>query len=538
VARSTGEADLVTESPERASALDALKRGEWAEAVRGFEAVLEYNEVPEAREGLAQAYWWLDDGDACLTSREAAYRGYRERGDDLGAARVATSLAWDAVLFGQGPAIARGWYARATDLLNGLPVHAEHGWHAVRGAELALTLDDDTDAALAAARRASVIGRDVGDDDLAFAGQAYAGLAQVMAGEVDDGMRLLDGAVAAATAGDVVDPMWMGKICCWLIVACRRSQDIERAADWCTRVEAMSTVRDLAPLTSVCRIQYAAVLVSRGSWADADAQLRRTLDTLAGSRRESRVEAVAELGELRRRQGRLVEAEALLRQAEFFGPAVISRARLRIDQGEPEGAWIELSGLLDAVPSTNLLARAAVLPAAVAAAVAITRGDDARRLAEELDAIARRVSTDPLRGFAAAAAASVASGTPELIWWREAVRMFAVSGLRYEEAQSRRSLGIALATLGDAAGAAEQRDTARSIFAELGVHSSADSTGLTARQREVLRLIARGLTNAEIARELTVSEHTVHRHVANILTKLGLGSRAAAAAYAAQLHLI
>ncbi|GAA4155447.1 LuxR family transcriptional regulator [Leifsonia shinshuensis] len=526
------------ESPALASAQDALRRGAWAEAVRGFLAALEGDEAPEAREGLAQAYWWLDDGDESLASREAAYRGYRKRGDDLGAARAATSLAWDAVLFGRGAAVARGWYARAADLLQGLPVHAEHGWHAVRGAELALTLDDDTDAALASARVAGAIGRELADDDLAFAGQAYSGLALVMAGDVDSGMHLLDGAVAAATAGDVADPMWMGKICCWLIVACRQSQDIERAAEWCARVEAMSAARELAPLTTVCRIQYAAILVSRGSWTVADAQLRRTLDTLSGSRRESRVEAVAELGELRRRQGRLAEAEALLRQAEFFGPAVVSRARLRIDQGEPAAAWLDLSGLLDAIPSANLLARAAVLPTAVAAAVAIDDLDDARRLAGELDAIARRVATEPLRGFAAAATGSVSSGAPELTWWREAVRWFAASGLRYEEAHSRRSLADALAALGDVAGAAEQRAAAAAILDELGVRSPTEPTGLTARQREVLRLIARGMTNADIARELTVSEHTVHRHVANILLKLGLGSRTAAAAYAAREHLI
>ena len=61
---------------------------------------------------------------------------------------------------------------------------------------------------------------------------------------------------------------------------------------------------------------------------------------------------------------------------------------------------------------------------------------------------------------------------------------------------------------------------------------------LTAREREVIRLVARGLSNKEIASRLGLSEHTVHRHVGNILTRLDLPSRAAAVAYAAQSGLL
>jgi LuxR family maltose regulon positive regulatory protein len=535
---------VTTNARDAASAHESLRRGAWADAAHAFASVLAEADDPLAHEGAAQACWWLDDGEGCLGHREAAYRGHRGNADDLAAARAATALAWDSVLFGRGAAVARGWLARAGDLLDGKPVSVEHGWYAVRAAELALGVDDDPIAAAGWAEQACAIARAVVDADLAFTGQAYTGLALVMTGDVDAGIRLLDGAVAAATGGDVTDPMWMGKICCWLIIACRQSQDIERAAEWSARVAEISRIRDLAPLTSVCRIQYAAVQMERGVWGDADAQLRSTLTTLAVSQRESRVEAVAQLGELRRRQGRLAEAESLLRQAEFFGPAIVSRARLRFDQGDPATAWAELSAHLAELPVSNLLARAAVLPAAVAAAVALGRTDDAGALAGELESTARTVGTEPLHAYAAAAAASVASvasgasATTALRCWRDAVRRFSASGMRYEESQSRGGLGDALAAFGDLAGAREQRRAAAAILAELGVHSGAEASILTVRQAEVLRLIAAGLTNAEIARELTLSEHTVHRHVANILTALGLTSRAAAAAYATSAHLI
>ncbi|MCI0158357.1 helix-turn-helix transcriptional regulator [Leifsonia shinshuensis] len=525
-------------APDPVSARESLRRGAWAEAVGAYSAVLAVEDDPIAHEGIAQAYWWLDDGVQCLRHREAAYRGHRDRGDDLGAARAATSLAWDALLFGQGAAVARGWIARAGDLLESEPLAVEHGWYAVRAAELALSVDEDPVSALDWSERACATGRRVADADLAFAGQAYAGLSMVMAGDVDAGIRLLDGAVAAATAGDVADPMWMGKICCWLIVACRQSQDIERAAEWSARVAEISRARDLAPLTSVCRIQYAAVQMERGGWRDADLQLRSTLTALSDSRRESRVEAVAQLGELRRRQGRLAEAESLLRQAEFFGPAIVSRARLHLDLGDAATAWTALRAHLADLPTTNLLTRAAVLPAAVEAALAADRVDDANALVAELETTADLVGTEPLRAFAAAAAASIASGPAALSRWREAVHRFAASGLRYEEARARRALGDALAALGDPAGAREQQHVADSILSDLGVHSGVGASVLTTRQAAVLRLIAAGMTNVEIAHELTISEHTVHRHVANILTELGLTSRAAAAAYATSAHLI
>lgn len=526
-----------------------LRAGRWAEAARAFEGQLAGSgDAPDAYEGLAQARWWLDDGEGCLAAREQAYRGYRVADDPLGAGRAATALAWDAVLFGQGAAIARGWFARAAELLGPFPDSVEAGWLAVREAELAFNVDRDAAHALHAAESAQRLGAALDDSDLAFAGAAYAGLALVALGRVGDGLRRLDAAVAAATAGDVGDLMWLGKICCWLIVACRETHDIERAAAWCERVERLAIDLGLSPLTSECRIQHAAVQVSRGTWGAADEQLTALTARLAMSRREARFEALAELGELRRRQGRIAEAARLLDQAEFQTTAIVGRARLRLSRGEQASAWSLVGGLLDRIPETNRLGRADVLPTAVSAALATGRADTAARMAAELSATAALIGTHPLLAFAAAARAEV-GGEGAVADGQEAVERFSAAGLQYEAAQSRIILAERLTEAGDTLGAAEQLRAALDGFERLGaaadaervrsrLREAADPVALTARQRDVLRLVAAGRTNAEIAAELRLSEHTVHRHVANILERLGVGSRAGAVARAAADHLI
>lgn len=97
--------------------------------------------------------------ETCVGSRETAYRRHRELGDSLGAARAAASLALESLLVGYGEAVALGWWTRAESLLDGLNESAEHGWHAVREAELAMDVGHDPDRALSAGIRASAIAR-------------------------------------------------------------------------------------------------------------------------------------------------------------------------------------------------------------------------------------------------------------------------------------------------------------------------------------------------------------------------------------------
>lgn len=534
VATPDREADLVTVAEDWDDADAALRAGRWVQAAAMFAHLAAATDDALAHESLAQAAWWLDDADTTLGAREAAYRSFRSAGNDRGAARAAATLGYDSMLFGMGIAVGRGWLARAADLLDGRSDSPEAGWLAVRQAEVALNVDRDAATALQASIRAQAVGQETSDGDLLIVGRALAGLARVRLGDVGAGMSLLDAAAAAATAGDVEDLMWMGKICCWLISACQETHDLDRAGDWCARVEDICVQRELAPLFAVCRTQYASVLFAGGNSQQAEETLVDVLARFRASRRLSRLDAVAQLGELRRRQGRLAEAEDLLQQAGYRPAAVTSMAQLRLDDGEVERARSTIAELLRSIPSEQLLDRVDALAVAVAAGVAAGSMDEARAAAAELRSIATRVGTLAFGAQADAAEARVAGDGSAIERWQDAARGFRAAGLAFDEADARLELARALREVGDQAGAREQESSASTALETLrgpgGVSTAAHP--LTVRQIEVLRLIARGLSNAEIAAHLHLSEHTVHRHIANIYHALDLGSRAAAAAYA------
>lgn len=533
------------------SAETALEAGSWMSARSAFRAVAVESDDPVAYEGWAQAAWWLDDDEECLHAREAAYRRHRARGDRRGAARAATALSWDSLLFGRGEAVALGWWGRAGVLLETIDESAEHGWHAVREAELALAIGHDPLRARTAGQRAAEIARRLEVEDLDVVGVALQGLAMTSAGEIEDGMALLDASVAAATSGDVSDPMWMGKVCCWLIAACNQHNDVIRAADWCRRVEAICIQRDLTPLFNVCRIQHASVQVARGSWEDAERELTSVIERLSSSHRTSRLDAVAQLGELRRRQGRFEEADALFAQAEFHPLSIVGRARMRLAKGDPASAWTMIRSLLERLPADSRLARSEVLLPATLIAEAAGEDLDAGQFVDELRQTAALTGSLSMSATATAASAVIAGDGEAVSLLSAAVQGFNESGLPYDEAQARLSLVEVLLASGDRDSARHHLARAVQIFSELSARDDlaraqllmdatdpAASGTLSARERQVLALVAEGKSNQQIASALFLSEHTVHRHVANILTKLGQTSRTGAATYALQTGLI
>lgn len=529
----------------------ALTAGSWAQADSAFRAVIGQSDDPRAHEGLAQVAWWRDDADTCLSERESAYRLHQASQDGVGAARAATALAWDCLLFGCGESVARGWLGRAHALLATVAERPEHGWYCVREAELALSTHQDAVLALRCATDAADVGRRTGDGDLVVVGLALQGLALTRSGEVRSGMARLDSAVAAATSGDVVDLMWMGKVLCWLIAACHETQDVTRAQEWCRRAEAICLDRDLVPLLNVCRIQYASVQVAAGTWGEAEKELTDTVVRLADTPRASRWQAVVQLGELRRLQGRFAEAEALFKQAEFDPVAVLGRALISFATGQERSAWAVVQRLLRSLPSEDRLARADVLLPAVRMAHSLGEHDAAAVAARELRAIASAVGTDALLARSSMADAVVAPSADVPALLNEAVRRYGRAGLRHDEAGARLLLAASLATQGDTEAARDHLAAATSFMGQV-----ADEAGLakaqlmaqaltgrstdvlTPREQQVLRLISHGMTNEDIAGALTVSRHTVHRHVANILTKLDEPTRASAVTQALTTGLI
>jgi len=542
----------------------ALVRGDWEGAHQAYDAVLKLEERPDALEGLGLAAWWLDLADVVFDARERAYRGYRERGDSLSAARMAVWLAWDTAAFRGEQAVANGWLQRGRRLLEGLPDAPEHAWLAARAGIWALLDDGDPHEALRLASEAVRVGQAIGAVDYEMVGRAVHGFAQVTAGAVVEGLQELDEVNAAVLAGEMSDRVLIGLACCYLIAACERIHDYERATQWTDRLKAFCKKVGFRPLFAVCRTQYASVCMWRGAWDEAEHELTSASDELAACRPAMTGEGLVRLGELRRRQGKLDEAMSLFDRVAGHPLASIGRANVMFDRGDHAGSVDLAERHLRRLPASNRTERVAALELKVRACVEQGRLDEARHAVAELQAIAGESQTAPLRARASFVAGLLAARSGEATLARthleDAVDLFSASGAPFETGRARVELARLLGTLGrqDAAVAEAQRAIdnltplgavlelarAQAVLDALGAAPAAapaaseDRKGLTPREIEVLRLISDGLNNQAIAERLFISEHTVHRHVANTLTKLNVSSRSAAVAQAGRLGLL
>ena len=541
------------------AARDAFGRGAWTEARSHLETSIAAGETPQALEDLGLVGWWLDDAALTFNARERAYSLYRDNGDALGAARVAIWLVWDYLSFRGDFAVASGWMERARRLLASHEASPEFGWLLIREGEVALFRGHDPTSAIDSARRAAKLGREIGDRGVEFTALALEGLSLVSVGEVTAGLRCLDEATVAATAGEVKELHAVGLVCCWQIFACERVRDYDRAAQWCARVQEFTKRWGLRPLSAVCRTQYAGVLVWRGEWDKAEDELNAATRELAHGRPGMTGAALARLGDLRLRQGRFDEADRLFEQSSSQPISRLGRAQLALERDEADEAVALLQQFLDDLGASEATARAGALEIAVRAHA--TRGDmvAAERALAELERIASALRTPPLaagvmnaqgvlqhrRGDLAAAASS----------FEKSADIFEQGGAPFESARTRLDLAAVLRDTGSKEAAEREAHRAMETFRSLGAKheelraksftpSLASVKGirqhaqLTERQVEILRLVAQGMSNPEIAKRLRLSEHTVKRHVANMLTKLGLASRAAAVAYAAKEGLL
>ena len=553
---------------DRARGDAALDRGAWQEAFEAFEANLRDVESPEALEGLGLAAWWLDDADTVFDARERAYRLFLDRSDSRGAARVAVWLAWDYWAFRGENAVASGWLQRARRLLEKEPACAERAWLELREAALALFEDGDPDRAHRQAAEGIVIAQAVRNVDLEMLGRAVQGMALVSSGAVAEGMRALDEVNAAVVAGELHDLVVIGLSCCYLIAACERVRDYDRALQWCARLKVFCERWGLRPLFAVCRTQYASICMWRGTWLEAEAELTAATSELAASRPAMTADGLVRLAELRRRQGRLVEAAEMFDQAESHSLALLGRAQLAFDRDDAAGAAELAARYMRRVPAQNRTARAEGLEVLVRALVATGDLAAARTALAELAAIASLLTTAPLRASASVAAGCLAFGEGQVEQaqrhFEDAVDLFLQCGAPYELARARIDLARTLAARQRLEAAADEAERAVEVLKELHAEfemararslvasfalpavagssgeprSARKNAGLTNRELEVLRLVAAGDSNQEIGDKLSVSEHTIHRHIANIFNKLSVSSRAAAVAQAARRGLL
>jgi ATP/maltotriose-dependent transcriptional regulator MalT len=536
-----------------------LEAGEWEAARTLFEGVLASEETPEALEGLSWAAWWLDDAKGVFGARERAYRLYRRNGDSASAARMATWLAIDQLDFHGALAVASAWLGRAHRLLDPLEPGPEHGWLNFQEGYVA-GLRGDAATAERLGARAAAIGRQFEVPDLEMLGLALQGATLVARAEVQEGMRCLDEATLLALEGEATVPISGAWACCFLVTACSAARDYERAFEWCDRIAEFADRYGSRYMLAFCRAEYGDVHLWRGRWSEAEGLLTAAVEDFSRSRPAMVGAPLAALAELRRRQGRSKEAESLLDRAGSSAKAQLCRARLALDRGEARRAVDLCERLLRQLPEHLRLDRAPALEVFVRARVA--RGDleQAAAALEALRELEHLVGTAPLRAQAdlAAGILAAASGDHERArsLLEDAVDCFQRSGAPYEAAEARIELATSLVALGRADDAEREAAVARDVLVELGAEPGAErarqllsrairrnrhvspTPEVTRREREVLRLLCLGLTNRQIAEQLVVSEHTIHRHVTNILRKLDLPSRTAAAAYSVRSGLL
>lgn len=401
------------------------------------------------------------------------------------------------------------------------------------------TLAGDVDRAIELANEVREIGRRFDDPCLVALAALIEGRGRVMQGSVRDGMALLDEAMVAALSDDL-DPGWAGNIYCNLMMTCYEIADWPRADEWTSATarwcEAMPGA---GPFMGICRVHRAQVLHLRGDWERAEEEVRRVCDELAGFHVGMIAEGQYQLGEVRRQRGDLEGAEQAYTEAHRLGrdpqPGL---ALLRLAQGRPASAVAMASRTLAA--RSGPLDRAQILPAAVEILVAAGELDRAAAATDELRAVAEDYDTPGLRAQAATAAGRVALATGDVpvatAALQDAVARWRHVGARYETARARLLLSEALAKTGDADAAALEAKTARTELEALGVETRVRSRvrlgrddGLSAREIEVLRLLADGYSNQDIADRLVLSVRTVERHLASAYQKLGLSGRAARA---------
>jgi LuxR family transcriptional regulator, maltose regulon positive regulatory protein len=548
----------------------ALARGDWQEARHHFRTTLIEIETAEALEGLGMASWWLNDASTTFQSRERAFVLYRRKGDNQGAARMAVYLAYDYYSFKGEYAITNGWLQRAHRLLDPLGTTPEHGLLAIYEGALTLHLQNDNATALRLGREAVNIGRKFDSIDLEMLGLGLEGLARVFGGDIENGMRCLDESTTAAMSGEMSDPDACASTTCFLIQACERVRDYNRAAQWCIYAQEIAMRWDHSLLFSVCRIQYAGVLLWRGEWAKAEEILTAAVNDLTATRPAEATNGLIWLANLRRCQGRFTEAENLLAKAEMHpfrfpggNMALLVRAAQALDYNDAKTAVDLVERYLRNLPPENRLDRAAPLELLALGQLGSGETDLAARTSAHLRSLADEVKTEPLRASAAFIQGIVyaTGGDHESARrsFEDAVDLYKHSGAPFETARARVELAKTLVALKRIPAASMQAYKAHKTFQKLEAQMEtrkvevileeieassqppsldlSNTTGLTRREVEVLRLLAAGKSNQEIASALFLSVRTVERHISNIYRKIGASgnvARASATAFAIQ----
>jgi DNA-binding NarL/FixJ family response regulator len=549
------------DNPPVADAVAELERGReaisaeaWLDAHESLSASDQSDPLgAEDLELLATSAYMLGRESEYLGLLERAHRAHLDNGRQLPALRCAFWLGVNLARRGE-VGRASGWLSRAQRLLDEQGGdRVEHGYLLLPGV-FEEEASGDLEAAAATADEAAGIGKRFGDADLFALAAHEQGHILIRLGRINEGLRLLDETMVAVTAGEL-SPIVSGIVYCGVILACQDAHEVRRAQEWTAALSGWCERQpDLVAFTGRCLTHRAELIQLHGAWLEALEEARRAEERCAeGESPAAAGEACYRRGEIHRMLGDYDAADEAYREASGRGrepqPGL---ALLRLAQGEPDDAAAAIRRAV--VETAEIAKRAKLLPAYVEIMLAVRDLGAARNASDELGALADGHEQRALGAMAAQArgAVELAEGdaAAALASLRTAGEAWQQLEVPYETARVRELVGLACRTLGDEDGAVRELDAAGAVFAELG--ASPDLTriaslagagpgqthGLTERELEVLRLVAAGNSNREIAAVLVISEHTVARHLQNIFAKLGLSSRTAATAFAFEHGLV
>jgi class 3 adenylate cyclase len=461
---------------------EAAARGAWRQAYDLLKPSEDEITDPTDLEIYAEATWWSGMLDKAIALRERAFAAYTEAGEDRRAAVVALQISSD--YFGKAQlAPSAGWFGKAERLLDGQEESPEHGYLAVTQSFGAL-MSGDFDASIGKADLAYAIGQRFGDRDLQALGLTSKGRALVLRGEVDEGLRLLDEATAAAVSGEL-RPFSTGLIYCVTITSCNNLGDYRRGSEWTEAANKWCERQDLKGFPGACRVHHSTALRLKGDWDAAEEQAVEACEELRGFDAWTTAVGFYEIGEIRRRRGDFAAAEEAYKQAKEWGrdpqPGL---ALLRLAQGKVDAAATGVKRSLAA--AEDEIGRFRRLPAQVEIALATGDLETARAAATELGEIADKYMIDGKRTPSFEAEVCLAwarikleDGDPEeaAAQAQHALDQWRSVSAPYETAEAQVILGLALRRQRDEDGALDELAAARATFERLGAVLAAQRTG-------------------------------------------------------------
>jgi DNA-binding CsgD family transcriptional regulator len=544
------------------SADDAVRRGREAHLRRAWRDAYQHLSAADRHEALgaedldrlATAAYLIGHRDTADAAWERAHHAFLDRGEKAPAVRCAFWLGLALLLRGEHSR-GGGWLARATHILEKAELDCvEQGYLRIPIALQALH-GGDAESAYRSCVEITEMADRFGDADLEALGRLGQGQSLVALGRAVQGVAMLDEAMVAVTTGEV-SSVAAGIVYCAMILTCRDIFDVRRVQEWTAVLSRWCTAQQgLKPYRGQCLVHRSEIMQLRGDWADALEEARQACEHLSDPPGDPVLGmALYQQAELLRLRGEFAGAEKGYREASGWGHTMQpGLALLRLAQGRLDDAAAAIQ--LTVLEAEGAVARSRALSAYVEIKLATGDNEDARAALAELDAIATAFDTPYLRAVVGYARGCVLladgdAGGATVTLRRAWVAWHELDAL-YETARVRLQMARACRQLGDHGTAELELDAARRIFEQLGAipaleqvrsltgHTgSSGARGLTPREIEVLRLVATGATNREIADSLVISDRTVARHVSNMFSKLGVSSRAAATAFAYEHDLV